>query len=284
MNAKILSFTAALFLVGCGGGGGGDNVAVTNKSSVEGESYPVYYEKAERVALKDVMARYFGVNKKGILSYGLDDAAKIEGHVCPIVTGGYLISREGIKALKNDYEKFPEKSVTSSYDYADKMLYRGGIKVTLGGKEGLGNATNAMAKVISMITGAESASGFKHGPDYPFANRQNLLLQDPKIPFSPKEGIEVIFTSMKSTYTKADKDGKDTNQPIPYEQCEGLWGDCIEHTTCDRSVKITYKFATPEIMGAAPKNPWPATIKYIVDNYEKAINVQKVANPASMCK
>lgn len=283
MKYLLLSAVTALTLVGCGGGDS-DSVAVTNKSSVNGESYPSYYANLERIALKDVMARYFGVNEKGILSYGLDDAAKAEGHVCPIVTGGYLISREGIKALKKEYEKNPDKLSVSSYDYNDKMIYRGGIKVSLGGKEGLGNATNALAKVISIITGAEGASGFKGGPDYPFANRQNLLLQDPKIPFNPKTGIEVIFTSLKATYTKASKDGKDTNEPISYEKCEGLWGDCIEHTTCDRSVKIIYKFSTPEIMGAAPKHPWPATIKYIVDNYEKAITTEVVPNPENMCK
>lgn len=250
---------------------------------VGGETYPAYYDSLERVVLKDSMSKMFGVNKDGILSYGLDDAAKAEGHICPIVTGAFLTSRLAVNALKKDYQEHPKKDEFSAYDYNDGIMYRGGFKVTMGGKEGVGNAANAFGKVVGVILGTEGASGFK-GPGYPFANRQNLFLHDPKIPFDGKKGIEVIVTSLKASFTFRDKNGKDTKKPAKFEECKGR--NCVEHEVCDRSVKITYKFKTPELLAnkALKNKSWPEKIKHILDNEDKAISVQKVPNPSSICK
>lgn len=139
-----------------------------------------------------------------------------------------------------------------------------------------------MVNVMSLIMGAKGADGFKGGPDFPFANRQNLLSFDEALAFDPKTGIEAIFTSMTATYEKKDADGN--WQPATYEACKGTWCQCREKTQCDRSVKVIYRFKDPAIIGKAPKAPWPDKIKHILDNSDKAITVKRVDNPAAICR
>lgn len=252
-------------------------------SQAEGimQTYPAYYQDIEKIQLKDVMTRYFGVNQTGLLSYGLEDAAKAGGHVCPAITGAFLMTREGLKALAKDYHDNPSDGI-SSYDANSGLLYRGGIKIIMSGKANSGGGNNAMTNVMSLITGAKGADGFKGGPDFPFANRQNLLSFDEALAFDPKTGIEAILTSMTATYEKKDADGN--WQPATYEACKGTWRQCHEKTQCDRSVKVIYRFKDPAIIGKDPKAPWPDKIKHILDNSDKAITVKRVDNPAAICR
>ncbi|UJF25133.1 hypothetical protein L0B52_03020 [Suttonella sp. R2A3] len=243
-----------------------------------GESYPSYYPDAGRIVVKDVMTRFFNVSDKGILSYGMEDAAKAAGHVCPAVTGAFLITQAGVDALAQSYREQPSTAEVSSYDPADDMLYRGGIKITMSGQADTGSAANAMANVMSYITGAKDASGFKGGPDFPFANRQNLLQHDPNLSFDGKTGIEAIFTSMTATYSKED------GSPATLAECQGTWHQCIERTSCDRSVKVTYHFKSPEIIGNNPDARWDEKIHHIINQRDVAINVEPVDNPAALCK
>ncbi len=241
----------------------------------EGESYPAYYSNIEHIVLKDVMTRYFETSDTGILSYGLEDLAKAEGHVCAAVAGAFLMAREGLKALAESYQNNPTPEITSSYDYNDKIFYRGGIKVTMSGKKGTGGAANAMGAILAFITGANDASGFSRGPDFPFANRRNLFMYDPELAFNPREGVEAIFTSMTTSYTKKNDKGETVD--ATFAECDGTWGECMEKTTCDKSVKVTYKFIGNNAEGKS------ARIKYIIDNYDKAITVEAVDNPVKMC-
>lgn len=247
------------------------------QTTVAGESYPQYYSSLQRIVLKDVMARFFNVNSKGILSYGLDDAAKASGHICPAVTGAYLMAQAGIDALAQSYRDQPSQYPVSSYDSEDNVIYRGGIKVSMSGAGNQGNAADAMADVISFITGAEGASGFKSGPDFPFANRQNLFVHDPNLKFDMKNGIEAIFTSMRAEYK--DKDGK----PATLQDCQGTWHQCTEITECDRSVKVSYRFDDPNIIGKDKTLPWDEKIKNILDHRDLAIKVTAVDNPQALC-
>lgn len=245
--------------------------------TVAGESYPAYYSSLDRIVLKDVMTRFFNVNSKGILSYGLEDAAKTAGHVCPAITGAFLMTQAGVEALAQSYRDQPSQYPVTSYDQDDKVIYRGGIKITMSGEGNQGGAPDAMANVMSMITGAKAVSGFKNGPDFPFANRQNLLTHDPSLTFSTKTGIEAIFTSMRAEYK--DKDGN----PATLQDCQGTWHQCTETTHCDRSVKVSYHFASPEIMGGDQKLPWDQKIKNIIDHRNLAIHVESVENPQALC-
>lgn len=244
-------------------------------------NFPDYYKDIEPIQLKDVMLRYFGSTPTGVVSYGLEDAGKASGHVCPAVTGAFLMTRAAVKALTQHYQESPNAQNTNTYDRKSGLLYRGGIKITMSGKENSGSGANAMGDVMSYITGAKGADGFKGGPDFPFANRQHLLRYDENLNFNPAKGIEAIFTSMTARYEKQDANG--TWQTASYETCKGTWGDCREITQCDQSVKVTYRFKSPDIIGSDPKAPWVDKIKNILNNADKAITVEKIANPKAFC-
>lgn len=288
----LMALTIVPLLVGCGSSSKVDSanskkdstkspeVATTSYKRVlaKDESYPSYYTDLEKIVLKDVMTKYFSINKKGIMSYGLEDVARAEGHGCEALTGAFVMTREALKYLANEYKKNPKPNETSSYDYEDGVLYRGGIKITMSGKDNTGGANNAMVNAMSYITGAKGANGFSHGPDFPFANRRNLLTYDENLKFNPREGIEAIFTSMKATYVKVDKDSK-AETPATYEECKGTWGDCKETTVCDKSVKVTYKF-----IGIGKKfKDQSMRSKYVVDNYKDGLTLELVANPSKLC-
>lgn len=253
----------------------------SDKALATGESYPGYYADLERIVLKDVMTRYFNVSDTGILSFGFEDAVKAAGHACPAITGSYLISREGLKALANSYKENPNTADVTSFDYDSGLLYRGGVKVTMSGADNTGSANNAIGNVLALISGARGGTGFAHGPDFPFANRQHLFAYEPELQFSTSKGIEAIFTSMKATYTKTDENGNSV--PATLAECQGTWGDCVEQTSCDRSVKVTYKFQSPDIIGTDPNATWDVKIKNILDNADKAITTEMVDNPAQLC-
>ncbi len=216
--------------------------------------FPQYYQNIEPIQLKDVMLHYFQSTSKGIVSYSLEDAGKASGHVCPAVLGAFLMTRAGLKALAQHYQQHPNSKIVNSYDPESGLLYRGGIKITMSGKENSGSAANAIGDVMSYITGAKGADGFKDGPDFPFANRRYLLRYDEDLAFNPKTGIEAIFTSMIASYEKKVGKGDDAKwQPATLEACQGTWGECRETTRCDKSVKVTYRFKSPEIIGTDPK-------------------------------
>lgn len=250
-------------------------------TTVTEESYPSYYKEIDRIVVKDVMTRYFNVNQSGIMSYGLEDAAKTAGHICPAITGAFLMTQHALSALATDYRNNPSNANITSYDSDSGLMYRGGIHVTMSGKDDVGNAPNAMANIMSLITGAKGADGFKKGPDFPFANRQNLLHYDSSLAFNPKTGIEAIFTSMVASYQKKDTNG--LLQPADYETCQGTWGVCVETTRCDRSVKVTYHFKSPDIIGSDKTETWDKKIKHIIDHVDKAIKVESVENPIAIC-
>ncbi len=252
--------------------------------STKVNDFPKYYQSIEPIQLKDVMLRYFQSTPTGIVSYGLEDAGKASGHVCPAVLGAFLMTRAGLKALAQHYQAHPNDKIVNSYDPESGLLYRGGIKITMSGKEDSGSAANAIGDVMSYITGAKGTDGFKGGPDFPFANRRNLLHYDESLAFNPKTGIEAIFTSMTASYEKKVGEGDEAKwQPATFADCQGTWGECREITRCDKSVKVSYRFKSPEIIGTDPKAPWVDKIKHILDNADKAIQVEFVDNPKGLC-
>ncbi len=247
--------------------------------------FPNYYKDLEPIQLKDVMLRYFDTTPTGIVSYGLEDAAKASGHVCPAVVGAFLMTRAGLQALAKHYRDHPDAKTVNAYDAESGLLYRGGVIITMSGKENSGSAANAIGDVMSYITGAKGADGFKGGPDFPFANRRGLLHYDENLAFNPKTGIEAIFTSMTASYEKKVGEGDDAQwQPATLAECQGTWGECREIIQCDKSVKVTYRFKSPEIIGTNPKAPWGEKVKNILDNADKAIHVEFVDNPKGVCE
>ncbi len=121
------------------------------------------------------------------------------GHACPALVGAFLMTREGLKNLAKSYKDNPNVKGITSYDPETGLIYRGGIKVTMSGKENSGSFANAitmsgkensgsfanaMGDIMSYLTGAKGADGFKDGPDFPFANRRNLLRYDENLAFN----------------------------------------------------------------------------------------------------
>ncbi len=252
-------------------------------SEVKTNDFPSYFKQYGEIKLKDKMLSFFQSTPNGVVSYTLEDAGKASGHICPAVSGAFLMTKAGTNAIATYYAKDHSDRVTS-LDPETGIVYRGGVKITMSGKDDSGSAANAIGDVMSYITGAKGADGFKHGPDFPFANRQNLLHYDENLVFNPKTGIEAIFTGMTATYEKnvGDKE-KPKWESATLKECAGTWGKCREITKCDVSFKVSYKFKSPDIIGKDPKAPWATKVKNILDNADKAIKVEKVDNPKVLC-
>jgi len=78
------------------------------------------------------------------IEYAYTDAVKLAGHACPTVTGAWLACREALAEL------YP----------GEELPVRGNISVTVFGAPDEA-VYGVMAQVISLITGAAPATGFK---------------------------------------------------------------------------------------------------------------------------
>jgi formylmethanofuran dehydrogenase subunit E len=106
-------------------------------------SYPKYYDKVEDIELYDPLSEVLGTFEKGNYSISYKEVVKSAGHSCPTVSGAYLMTLVGLKAL-----------------YGDLKPTRGEIKVEF--KESLEEGVaGVIANVVTHITGATLKSGFK---------------------------------------------------------------------------------------------------------------------------
>lgn len=106
-------------------------------------NYPEFFNKIEKIQLKDDLANFLGATEEGLIEFSYIDVVKTAGHSCPTVLGAYLMTREGLKAL-----------------YKEDLPKRGEIKVEFSEKIEDGVA-GVIANVITNITGATTNSGFK---------------------------------------------------------------------------------------------------------------------------
>jgi hypothetical protein len=112
-----------------------------------------FFDEVEKIVLNEPLGEFLGSNGEHIVSYA--DVVKLSGHSCPTVSGAYLMSLYGLKAL-----------------YEGDTPNRGDIKVEFRNAKDDG-VTGVIANVISFITGAKQSDGFK-GLGGKFA-RNNLL-------------------------------------------------------------------------------------------------------------
>lgn len=124
--------------------------------------YPRFFETVEAITLYDELSDVLGAFNEGILQVSYLDVVKNAGHSCPTTAGAYLMAREGLKVLyKNDIAK------------------RGNIKVYF--KDAMEEGTTGViANILSLITGATDAWGFK-GLGGAYA-RHNLMTFSAAIP------------------------------------------------------------------------------------------------------
>lgn len=103
-----------------------------------------FFDEVERIRLKDPLAYILGAQDEDepfVFTYA--DAVKLAGHSCPAVSGAYKLTAKALKAL-----------------YGDALPIRGEIRVVVkGGPRDL--AYGPQGQVISLITGASGATGFK---------------------------------------------------------------------------------------------------------------------------
>lgn len=104
-------------------------------------NYPEFFDKIERIVLKDDLSAFLGSSENGIMDYGYLDVVKMAGHSCGVTSGAYLMTLKGLKAL-----------------YDSEIPKRGEIKVELKGS--LEDNTGVFAQVFSYLTGATSDTGF----------------------------------------------------------------------------------------------------------------------------
>ena len=105
--------------------------------------YPLFFDKIEKIILKDDLSDFLGSFENGIVEFSYLDIVKSAGHSCPTVAGAYLCVLEGLKELyKNEIPKRGEIFITYSSD-----SYEG--------------VAGVISMVMSQITGATQTLGFK---------------------------------------------------------------------------------------------------------------------------
>ncbi len=104
-----------------------------------------FIKQVEPIKLKDPLAQTLGAftSDEAVLEYSFIDAIKMAGHICPTVTGAYVICQEALARL-----------------YEEEIPIRGEIAVNVYGEPDE-SVYGVMAQVISLITGAAPQTGFK---------------------------------------------------------------------------------------------------------------------------
>ncbi len=117
--------------------------------------YPKFFDQIEHIILQDGLSDTLGSTENGIIDISYLEIVKMAGHSCAVVSGAYLMTLKGLKALFGN--EFPK---------------RGEIKVELREQLGDGN-TGVFGQVYSNITGATTNTGF--GGLFGNFNRRNLM-------------------------------------------------------------------------------------------------------------
>lgn len=130
--------------------------------------YPDFFDAVPRLRLRDPLAAFLGACDEGIIEYGYVDAVKLAGHSCPTVASAYWMTRQALGVL-----------------YGAELPERGAIRVEFR-QDSLNGVTGVIANVVSMLTGATHATGFK-GLAGRFDRRQLLF-------FNADVPLEIRFT------------------------------------------------------------------------------------------
>ncbi len=104
-----------------------------------------FIQQVEPIKLKEPLAKTLGAftSDEAILEYSFIDAVKLAGHVCPTVTGAYMICQEALARL-----------------YEGEIPVRGEITITVYGEPDE-SVYGVMGQVFSLLTGAAPQTGFK---------------------------------------------------------------------------------------------------------------------------
>jgi hypothetical protein len=106
-------------------------------------AFPDFFAEVPALRLRDRLAQLLGASDDGVIEYHYADAVRLAGHSCPTVAGGWLSARAALRHL-----------------YGDELPERGGISVYLNDAEDAG-VTGVIGQVLTLVTGAAAANGFK---------------------------------------------------------------------------------------------------------------------------
>lgn len=95
------------------------------------------------LSLYDPLGDLLGAGN-GVFEYTFDDVAKLSGHACPTVAGGFLMVKRALEVL-----------------FGEEQAMRGDIRVTVYGAPDQGT-NGPMSQVFTLLTGAAAENGF-HG-------------------------------------------------------------------------------------------------------------------------
>jgi hypothetical protein len=104
---------------------------------------PLMFPESPVLSLYDPLGDLLGAGN-GVFSYSFDDVAKMSGHACPTVAGGFLMVKRALEVL-----------------FKDERPQRGDIRVTVFGAQDEGT-NGPMSQVFTLLTGAAADNGF-HG-------------------------------------------------------------------------------------------------------------------------
>ena|SRR5690348_10819435 len=105
--------------------------------------FPAFFDEVAPLRLRDGLAQLLGASNDGIIEYRYADAVRLAGHSCPTVAGAWLSARAALRAL-----------------YGEAMPERGAVSVYLDDEENAG-VTGVIGQVLTLVTGAAAANGFK---------------------------------------------------------------------------------------------------------------------------
>ena len=191
-------------------------------------NYPKFYDKVETITMFDPLSKVLGSFEDGIVTFEYKDIVKIAGHSCPTVAGAYLMTVRALEAL-----------------YGDELPVRGEIKVYFKEDEKEGVA-GVVANVISNITGAATAGGFK-GLGGNFA-RNSLMFYNSAIDSSAKflrtDTLESVDLFYNPSVVPAEKNMASLMQRVlqgiatEHEAKEfgNLWQKRVEKILCEHNM------------------------------------------------
>lgn len=174
-----------------------------------------FFDDVEPIRLSDPLSNVLGAQKEGEpLVFRYTDAVKLAGHSCPSVSGAYRLTSLALKAL-----------------YGDEVPVRGSIRVLIkGGPDQL--AYGPQSQVITLITGAAGAAGFK-GLKRKFSRKGKLVFDTEDFQFN-------TFVFQREDTGRAVRIKFNPDKVPEDPALSGLMGRVVDGTASDKERK---KFA-----------------------------------------
>ncbi len=151
-------------------------------------NYPNFFDKVPKIELQDKLSDFLGAFEDGKVEISYLECVKLAGHSCPTVAGAYLMALYGLKAL-----------------YGTELPQRGEIYISMKNSETEG-VTGVICNVLSFITGANGAGGFKglNGK----MSRNNLIgydvPMDAEVKLTRKDTDKSVLLSYDASSVKSD--------------------------------------------------------------------------------